>query len=131
MARKLRHPEGPIQGRTKLKVVFFEKARGEARRFLTEGQCLHVEDLARRLEDFGDPTATQDLRIDKVGNLWELKEKGGLLGRINVRVFFGHVPSRGEIVVLGVFKKEREGATPRDYIIKMENRLNHYVSGLT
>jgi hypothetical protein len=114
--------------RTKLEVIHLEAFHKDLCKFLNPGQCFYMELLANRLERFGDAETTADLRIDKIGNgLWELKAKGNVLGKINVRVFFSPVPGHAQVVVLGAFKKENEGSTPPHRVAKMQNRLEYYM----
>jgi len=104
-------------------VRILEKVEKEARKFLTAGQFNHILDLAGRLTDFGNPAVTSDLRIDKVENcLWELKDKGGSLGKTNVRIFFTHHKGSGHIIVVGVVKKEAESQIPSHIKSRMRNR---------
>jgi hypothetical protein len=111
-------------------IVPLQKAKEDAKGFLNDVQYLHVVQLVKRLVDFGDTEELADLRIEKIrGDVWELKDKGGVLGKINVRIFFAPVAKRKEIVVLGAFKKEAEGQTPAHVIIKMEARLGDYLEG--
>lgn len=114
--------------RRKLEVVQLEAFHKDLCKFLNPGQCFYMELLANRLERFGDAEATADLRVDKIGNgLWELKAKGNVLGKINVRAFFAPVPGRAQVVMLGAFKKENEGSTRPHRVTKMLNRLEYYV----
>jgi hypothetical protein len=112
----------------KWKVLALKKAREDAKDFLNDTQYAHVVELVRRLKDWQDRKQLTDLRIQKIRNdLWELKDKGGVLGKINVRVFFAPLSERKEIIVLGAFKKEMEDQTPGHMIVKMERRLSDYL----
>jgi carbon storage regulator CsrA len=116
--------------RTNIQVVPLEAAIADARGFLNAGQREHLKDIWQRLQEWGDTGATRDLRVEKVENLWQLKVRGSVLGRINVRVFFSWVPARREIVILGAIKKEEEVKTPRHVVIRMQNRLRVYLNRL-
>jgi carbon storage regulator CsrA len=115
------------RGAPKTRLVPLKVAIKDGRGFLSAGQYLHVADIVRRLADWNNPEEIKDLRIEPIQGLWELKEKGGILGRINVRVVFAYLKDRDEIVVLGAFKKENEGQTPKHIIIRMHNRLRVYL----
>ncbi|MFW6125410.1 MAG: hypothetical protein ACOC46_04610, partial [Pirellulales bacterium] len=60
---------------------------------------------------------------------YELQDEGGILGKLNVRVFFGIDDHRRSIVVLGAIKKESDGATPRGTVVTMNRRWRNYVEG--
>jgi hypothetical protein len=111
------------------KVVVLELPRREAREFLTIGQYVHVTDFVKQLVGFGRRAYDMTMRISPLGDFWELKEKGGLLGRINVRVYFAHVKENNEIVVLSTFKKEDDGQAPSYIIYRLRNRLRLYLAG--
>ena len=89
----------------------------------------------RELAREKDPTHSQSLSVDAVEDFHELREKGGVLGKINVRVFFA-VDKRKTadidhhaIVVLGAVKKESEGKTPEGDRIRIKRRLRKYLAG--
>lgn len=114
-----------------LKIIPLSVAIKEARAFLNEAQYLHVVGLVRRLSEFGNEEAMSDMRIEKIAqSIWELKDKGGVLGKINLRVFFGHLTNRELIIVLGAIKKENQHSTPRHIVIRMHNRLRDYARRL-
>ena len=106
-------------------------AKNEGRKLLTEAQYWHAVGLAKRLSEFGNRQAMSDMDISPVEDMWELKDKGGILGKLNLRVFFAHVKARHEIVILGVEQKQQEGKTPRHVIIKMQNRLDSYLGQMS
>ena len=61
---------------------------------------------------------------------WELREKGGILGRTNLRVYFGTIPEDKEAVIAKAYKKEEDGKTPRYVIFSVEHRMESYkISG--
>ncbi|HAH47940.1 hypothetical protein [Gimesia sp.] len=91
------------------------------------GKRKHLLDLVDRLKHFGDQRELHDLRIQKVGSFYALKLKGGLLGKINLRIYFAHLLDRNEIVVLKVYKKEEENQIPRHIVLTVENRLEEYL----
>ncbi len=108
-------------------VEIFDVAFEEAMGILDESQYAHVADQVRALASEPDPTRAQTVRVEAVEDFYELKEKGGPLGKINLRVFFGVVNRKGRtIVILGVIKKENEDQTPPAVKRLMTRRLAKY-----
>ncbi len=68
-------------------VELLPQVRGEARAFLTEDQYTHLARQVRELAKHDDPTHSETLDIRPVGELHELRETGGVLAKINGRVF--------------------------------------------
>lgn len=104
-------------------------------KFLDEAQYAHVADQVRQLARERDPSHSRLQSVDAVEGYWELREKGGPLGRINVRVFF-YMDKRSigrrrhhAIVILGTIKKENNGPTPAGDRLRMRRRLRKYLAG--
>lgn len=100
-------------------VVVLSVANAEGRDFLTDVQYLHAVDLVRQLVGFGVQRFETSLTIEKIQDFWELKDKGGVLGKINLRVYFAHVVDRNEIVVLSAYKKEDNGKAPGHILVRL------------
>ncbi len=116
-------------------VWILDLAYKDAMKFLDEDQYGHISLQVRELALELDPTHSAMLSVDAVQDFFELREKGGPLGKINVRVFF-FLDTRKEqdssnhaIVVLGAIKKENEGRTPPGDIIRTRRRLRKYLAG--
>lgn len=93
-------------------VDIIDQAFDEAMAFLDEDQYDHLADQVRELAGQEDPRHSDTVDIRPIEDFWEIRDKGGVLGKINARVFFViHKPSR-KIVVLGAIKKEKDGPTP-------------------
>jgi hypothetical protein len=109
----------------KWKLGYLSIAEQEARNFLTEDQYSHVVQLFDELAYEPDPlkSATQDVR--KINEFYELRDKGGILGKINIRVYFTIIDNMKLILALSVYKKEDDGATPPYIVIRVRNRLRH------
>src|SRR6266540_4770184 len=60
----------------------------EARSFLTADQYEHGAGCMKDLAQHEDPTHSQTQRVESIDEFFELKDKGGILGKINLRVFF-------------------------------------------
>jgi hypothetical protein len=95
----------------------------------TKGQYLHVSDFVCQLVGFGSRRYDPTLRIAPIEEFWELKEKGSVLGRINLRLYFAYLSDRNEVVILHAYKKEDDGATPKYVLIRVRNRLRMYLNG--
>lgn len=114
-------PHKKSQGR--YRVGYFEKARDEGHKALSEEQYAYVVRVVGRLRLWNtNPNLIADLRIESVDCFYELKLKGNVLGKTNLRIFFSVFDQSKTIVVLGPYKKEDEGALPRQVILKMRNR---------
>ena len=126
-------PAPPVrreQPGAKVRVVPLLAAIKDAKDFLNAGQYLHLTDIVKRLADWENREEISDLRVEPIQGMWELQEKGGILGRINVRVYFAYLKQRREVVVLGAFKKECEGQTPGYVLLRVRNRLRIYLEEL-
>ena len=84
---------------------------------------MQVQELARHKS----PTHSEILSIRKIGECWELRDKGGVLGKLNVRLFFGIDADNRRIVILDVIKKENDGATHTHDKRRMEYRWRQYL----
>jgi hypothetical protein len=114
---------------SKFVVVVLDAARREGHKILSDPQYDHVVDLLKRLVDFGNQEELGDLSIEPISSFWELREKGGILGKINLRVYFGTLPEVQELIVAKAYKKHEEGQTPPHVIVAVENRLEEYKHG--
>jgi hypothetical protein len=101
----------------------------DARKFLNDDQYQHlamqVKELARQV----DPTHPLGLDVDAIENFHELRDKGGVLGGMNVRVFFYVDKSRKAVVILGAIRKQNDGPTPKGDRSRMARRLRTYLAG--
>ncbi|MGE3175845.1 MAG: hypothetical protein AB7O32_00130 [Vicinamibacterales bacterium] len=110
-------------------VLYLEQAASEARSFLNEEQYAHAVDLLRTLAEEVDPRRAQMVQVESVEDFFELKDKGGVLGKINMRVFFIVLPASKAIVVLGAVKKEADGKTPTVVRCKIRVRKRRFEKG--
>lgn len=104
-------------------------AAKEGWEILTPGQYLHAKDLIKQLVGFGVREFDSKLRIEQIGDFWELKDKGGTLGRINLRIYFRFAQESNEIVILKTYKKEDDGSAPPHIVIGLKNRFRQYLDG--
>ncbi len=103
----------------KRRIGYLAKAAREGRKILSGVQYAHAVRQANLLKDWGSPEMCP-LRIEAVEDFYELKLKGSVLGKTNLRIFFAIFAEL--IVLLGVYKKEEEGDLPKHVVIRISNR---------
>src|SRR5262245_30271387 len=69
-------------------VLIIDFAFDEAMKFLDEAQYAHLAEQFRELAGQADPTRSLTVSVDAIEDFHELRDKGGVLGKINVRVFY-------------------------------------------
>lgn len=108
-------------------VQILDAAFSEAMGFLGPDQYDHMAMQVRELARQEDATHSDTVDVRPVEGYYEIRDKGGILRRLNVRVFyFVHQPAR-TIVVMGVIKKENDGATPLGDRVRMRRRMRSYI----
>lgn len=108
-------------------VEILSQAYDEAIDFLKEHQYEHLANQFRELARQNDPTHSDTIDVRPIEEFHELRDKGGVLTNLNVRVFFFvHKPTR-TIVVLGTMKKENNGPTPVGDRLRMRRRMRLYL----
>lgn len=110
-------------------VLILDLAFREAVQFLDEAQYQHVAEQVQELARETDPTHPVTGIVAAVEDFFELKEKGGPLGKINVRLFFVLDKPHAAIVVLGAIFKQNEGKTPLGDKKRMQRRMRKYFAG--
>jgi hypothetical protein len=113
----------------KWNVLVLDLAFKDAMGFLDDAKYHHeveqIQELAREM----DPTHAVTQTIASIEDFFELKDKGGPLGKINVRVFFTLDKPRAAIVILGAIFKQNNGQTPFGDRKRMKRRKRKYESG--
>jgi len=107
---------------TKWTPAYLRKAADEARAILNDVQYAYVVQQILLLCEEEDPSHPVLLDVDAIEDFYELRDKGGVLGRINLRVYFWISRPRRMVVVLGVWKKEADGKTPVWMVRRMVGR---------
>ena len=110
-------------------VLVLEDAFEEAMAFLDEDQYQHAAQQVKELAREEDPSHSVTQSIDAIEDFHELRDKGGILGNINLRVFFYLDSDRSLIVVFGATNKKNDGPTPRRVKLRMRSRLRRYLRG--
>jgi len=106
----------------KWKLAYFEISAQEARSFLTEEQYEHAVEQFEELALEEDPTHPKTADVRSIEGFHELRDKGGVLGKINLRVYFSVCKPARMIVVLGAYKKESEAQTPNWIVRRIKQR---------
>ena len=104
-------------------------AHREARKFLNTDQYQHIAMQVKELAREDDPTHSETASVDAIEDFHELRDKGGILGGMNVRVFFYLDKPNKAFVILGAIKKQNDGPTPKPDKIRMARRLRKYRNG--
>jgi len=113
----------------KWNVLILDLAFHDAMQFLDESQYQHISEQVQELARELDPTHPMTQTVSCVEDLFELKDKGGPLGKINVRVFFVLDKPRKAIVILGAIFKQNDGKTPFGDKKRMQRRGRKYFAG--
>jgi hypothetical protein len=122
----VREGGGPPPG-YRWNVEIFQRAFDEAMGFLNEDQYAHLALQIQELARQEDPTHSSTIDVRAIEDFHELRDKGGVLRNLNVRVFFFvHDPSRA-IVILGAVKKENDGPTQIHTKVTMRQRKSLYL----
>jgi hypothetical protein len=119
---------GPLPGYS-WHVGYLSVARDEAMGFLNDEQYAHAVDLVRALASEVDPSHPSTVTVEAVEDFFELKDKGGVLGKINLRIYFTINREEKAIVIIAAIKKEAEGQTPSWVKIRVRNRLRKFHAG--
>ncbi len=101
----------------------------EAMRLLSVEQYGHVADQFRELAHEEDPTHALHVSVDAVEDFHELRDKGGILGPLNIRVFYYVDKWTRTIVVVGAISKQNNGPTPLVVKVRMRRRVRSYLGG--
>ncbi len=116
----------PADGATALwELAYLDKADSDARKVLDGDQYAHVIGLFDLLATEQNPRVPQTVDVRPIDAFYELRDKGGILGKLNIRVYFAVFDRESLVLVLGCRKKEQEKKTPPYVITTMRNRLRY------
>lgn len=111
-------------------VIVLDLAHRESLSILNTAQhrhlALQVKELARQ-EEVSLSDTVDVRRIDDA--LFEIRDYGGILGGLNIRLFYGVEHEHRNLIVLGVFKKQNNGPTPTGDLSRMRVRWRRYKHG--
>ena len=92
----------------------------EARKQLSEVQYQHIKSQIVELSHYRNPRECPTVWTEPIGTIYELKDKGGILGNKNVRVFW--FTDGRDLIILGVHKKEDDRQLRPSVLKKYERR---------
>ena len=108
-------------------VEILDRCHDEAMGFLNADQYEHLARQVRELARQFDPSHSVEIDIRPVDDFYEIRDKGGILARLNVRVFYIIHKASRTLVVIGAIKKENDGPTPMGDKITMRRRRRLYL----
>ncbi len=111
-------------------VSILAPVHAEAMAFLNEDQYDHLARQVRELARQDDPTHSVTIDIRPVRDMFEIRDKGGILQKINARVFYLVSRTNRTIVILGAFHKQNDGPTPPGDLWRMAKRMKRYLDTL-
>ena len=124
MKAKIRTLETTVSCETpQWELGYLEVAEKEARKLLNEEQYAHAVQLFESLAYETDPFKSEVHDIRDIEDFYELRDKGGILGNINLRIYFTLFKERRLIFVLKTYKKEDDGQVPSHIKISVRHRL--------
>lgn len=91
--------------------------------FLSNEQHDQLVRLFLEMAEYADPLSARIARVERISDYYELKEKGGIFKKLNVRVYFTIEEDSRTIVVMSVYKKEEEGKVHRHMLLRNKERL--------
>lgn len=122
----VREGGGPPPG-YRWSVLILDIAHAEAREFLNEDQLAHLALQFKELASQDDPTHSELIDVRAEETYYKVRDKGGVLNRLNPRVFFFvHTTSRA-IVVLGAMNKQNNGPTPIGVKAQIKRRMRLFL----
>lgn len=110
-------------------VLILDRAHDEARGFLSDDQYHHMSCQVRELASQDDPTHCTTVDVRPIEDFYEIRDKGGVLGKLNVRVFFLVDKGTRNLVILGAINKQNDGHTPNGDRVRMRVRARRYRGG--
>lgn len=104
---------------------YLEAAAREGRKTLDDIQYAYAVEAFDEIAFARNPRAPETHDVKPIHEFFELRDKGGHLGKINLRVYFSVHDQERQIVVLSVYKKEDDGQAPARIVRRARNRLRH------
>jgi|SRR5271166_2287609 len=114
--------DGPPPG-YQWNVDILDRAFGEVMSFLDKAQYEHISAQVKELARQEDPTHSDTVDVLPIEEFHEIRDKGGILHKINVRIYFFVQKLARKVVVLGAIKKENDGATAVVDRVRMRRRM--------
>src|SRR5438105_683980 len=96
----VREGAGPPPG-YQWNVDLLAQVHGESMGFLNEDQYAHLADQVREVARHEEPTQSPTVDVRPVEDFFEIRDKGGVLKKINARLFFCVCHSTRTLCVVG------------------------------
>jgi ABC-type transport system substrate-binding protein len=110
-------------------ILIVDFAYDEAMKFLDAAQYAHLAEQFQELARQDDPSRSLVVSVDAIEDFHELRDKGGVLGSKNVRVFYYVDKRNRSIVVVGATLKQNNGPTPQTVKVRIRRRVRDYMNG--
>ena len=104
---------------------YLDAAVKEGRKILDDIQYAYAVEAFDEIAFARNPKSPETHDVRPIFEFFELRDKGGHLGNINLRCYFSVQEEERQIVVLSVYKKEDEGQAPNRIVRRARNRLRH------
>jgi hypothetical protein len=108
-------------------VDILDVAYAESCKLLSDEQRHHLADQVRELARQIDPTHSETVDVRPIEDYHELRDKGGILNRLNIRVFFALCKRTRTVIVMGTINKKNDGATPVGERVRIRRRCREYM----
>ena len=128
--RALHRGGGPSPG-YRWGVLVFREAYAESKQICSKIQRDHLRDVVKILASEKDPTHSVMVDVEKVEDFYEIRDKGGTLGQLNIRLFFHLDKKNKEIVIVRTIHKQNNGPTPKADKILIAYRIRKYLAQTT
>ena len=126
---KIGAKEGTGDPKLQHSVGILDRAFVEASKVLNEAQYRHMALQVRELAQSENPTQSETVDVRSIEDFYEIRDNGGVLNGINVRLFFGVDGGERWIIVLGLIKKQNNGQTPQGDKTRIRRRWRKYKNG--
>jgi len=98
----------------------------EAQDFLSPDQYHHLAMQVKELAMSDNPKSSLTIDVEPIEDFFELRDKGGVLGKINARIYYCVDVKRRRIVSLSTWNKKKEGPTPEHIKVRVRRRMRIY-----
>jgi hypothetical protein len=99
------------------------RAHAEGISYLNPSQYDHIVAQVREIAREQEPSNCSTVDIRPFSEFFELRDKGGILGKINIRVYFAIIKEKRAIAILSVDKKENENQAPPHILRRCRTRF--------
>ena len=124
------HEGGGLPPGYRWSLLILDQAYVESMSFLDGDQYGHLARQFQVLARQDEATRSRTVDVRPIEDYYELRDKGGVLGRINVRVFYCVDHDARNVVVLGAINKKNDGPTHMADKITMRRRMRLYFERL-